>query len=116
MMRGAVIAAMVATLALAGCAGGVRNALKPSGSRALFDGKYYPARLTRDRDDRAAFSVTVSRVAQGTDGAREAGRYEATKYCIAQYGNSDATWTIGPDTETLTARDDQITFTGRCAG
>jgi hypothetical protein len=107
---------IVAALALAGCGTSLRNALKPSANRALFEGNYYPARLSRDRDDRAAFVVTVSRAAQGIDGAAEAGRYEATKYCIDQYGDSDALWSVGPDSEGLALQDDQLVLAGRCRG
>lgn len=114
-MRG-MITLMLATLVLAGCGASLRDTLRPSASRALFDGQYYPARIARDREDRAAFAVAVSRVSQGIDGAREAGRYEATKYCLEQYGNSDAIWTVGPDSETLTVRDDQLDLAGRCKG
>ncbi len=108
--------ALTLTLVLPGCGTSLSNALKPSANRTLFDGNYYPARLSTDKANRAAFSVTVSRAAQGIDGAREAGRYEATRYCIEQYGDSDAIWTVGPDTEGLTIRDDQLTLAGRCKG
>lgn len=103
-------------LGLPACGASLGDTLKPASSRVLFEGNYFPARLSRDRDDRAAFSVVVSRAGQGLDGAREAGRYEATKYCIDQYGNSAAIWTVGPDSDGLTVGDDQLVLAGRCAG
>jgi hypothetical protein len=107
---------LAVTLAVSACGSSLRNTLQPSSKRVLFEGQYFPARLSRDRDDRAAFSVVVSRAGQGLNGAREAGRYEATKYCIDQYGNSDAVWSVGPDSAGLAVRDDQLTLAGRCAG
>ena len=100
---------------VAGC-GSLKNLTQPSSKRVLFEGLYYPARLSPNRDDRKAFTVTVNRAAQGIEGAREAGRYEATRYCIEIYGRSDATWTVGPDTEGLAVVDDQLILAGRCKG
>lgn len=113
MMRGVLIAALA--VSVTGC-GGLGDRLTPAQNRVLFEGKYYPARVTRDRDDRAAFAVTVSRAGQGLSGAREAGRYAAVKYCLDQYGNSDAVWSLGPDSDGVTVSNDQITLAGRCAG
>lgn len=64
----------------------------------------------------ADFLVTVRDVSQSLDGARAAGRNEATKYCIAQYGTSQVKWNVGPDTaaEYLRVVDDTLTFSGRC--
>lgn len=64
----------------------------------------------------ADFSATVRDVSQSLDGAREAGRFEGTKYCIAQYGTSKIKWNVGPDTaaEYLRVVDDTLTFSGRC--
>jgi hypothetical protein len=49
-------------------------------------------------------------------GAREAGRYEATKYCINQYGTSDIAWVSGPDVEdgSLTINNDELQLRGAC--
>jgi len=80
MPRALILGLMAVTLALPACGSNLRDTLRPAAKRVLFEGKYYPARLSRERDDRAAFTIVVSRAAQGLDGAREAGRYEATKY------------------------------------
>ena len=83
-----------------------------------FDGYLFKARTSAvDRSvSRADFTATILSVSQSLSGARQAGRYEGTKYCIAQYGTSRVKWTIGPDTppQSLQIVDDTLTFVGRC--
>lgn len=83
-----------------------------------FDGFIFKARTgaVDKKVSLADFTTTISTVSQSLDGAREAGRYEATKYCIAQYGSSKVKWSVGPDSpvEHLTVVDDTLTFSGRC--
>lgn len=81
-------AILIALLAVSGCT-------RP-GERVMFDGKYYPTKA-RKGETREQFTVTVRRAAQGIDGAREAGRFEATRYCIETVGDSTIHWTRGPD-------------------
>lgn len=83
----AMIAAVCAALALTACG-------KP-GERVRFDGNYYPADLTKSGERREEFSVAVRDPGQGIDGAREAGRYEATRYCVETFGDSDIAWQPG---------------------
>jgi vacuolar-type H+-ATPase catalytic subunit A/Vma1 len=87
-------------------------------NREFFDGFYFKAKTgaTDKKTSRAVFSTTISGVSQSLEGARQAGAYEGTKYCIAQYGTSQIVWTVGPDTEpqNLTIVDDKLTFAGRC--
>ena len=109
-------------LALAGlCAGALLLAAgcaKREDKLNPFDGYYFKARIkpVDKKASRADFSTTVWEVSQSLDGARQAGRYEGTKYCIAQFGSSKIKWTVGPDTEpqNLTIVDDTLTFSGRC--
>ncbi len=63
-----------------------------------------------------ALGAPVSPVAVDPDGAREAGRYQATRYCLLTYGGSDKEWTIGPDLpiEELPVDGDTLTLQGRC--
>jgi hypothetical protein len=86
--------------------------------RDAFDGFYYKAKTstTNKKTTLAVFTTTISGVSQSLDGARQAGAYEGTKYCIAQYGTSQIEWTVGPDTEPqdLIIVDDKLTFYGRC--
>ncbi|WP_238367086.1 hypothetical protein [Mesobacterium pallidum] len=86
-------------------------------ARPSFDGKYFRARVSAERDVRQNFFVTVQPVSASLDGAREAARYEAVKYCIKRYGSSDILWSAGPDeTPTGYAIDgDAATFRGACA-
>ena len=86
-------------------------------ARPSFDGKYFRARVSAERDVRQNFFVTVQPVSASLDGAREAARYEAVKYCIKRYGSSDILWALGPDdAPTGYAIDgDAATFRGTCA-
>lgn len=101
--------ALIAALALSGCV--------ERSKRVLFDGQYYPTREKGvDRQDRKAFQITVRRVEQGIDGAREAGRHGASKYCIKNFGTSQVEWERGPDdaAETLQVSNGTLLLTGRC--
>jgi hypothetical protein len=82
-----------------------------------FDGPYFKSKLSKVDKQRDQFVVEVSPASASLDGAREAGRYEATKYCIAQYGTSSIAWEYGPDAEdgTLRVENDKLQFRGACA-
>ena len=83
-----------------------------------FDGFLYKAKAgpVDKKVSRADFTATVWEVSQSLEGARQAGHYEATKYCIKEYGSSKVAWSVGPDTppENLRIVDDTLTFSGRC--
>ena len=81
-----------------------------------FDGQYFRAKVSKVDKQRDQFTVTVGPVSASLDGAREAGRYEATKYCIEQYGTSDKTWVVGPDSpsEALRIEGDKLVLRGAC--
>lgn len=87
--------------------------------RVRFDGILFRAKAeTVDKKVTLAdFTATVSDVSQSIHAALEAGRYEGTKYCIAQYGTSRIDWRVGPDTppENLRIVDDTLILSGRCA-
>lgn len=97
-------------LVLAACSGGRRRDM------VAFDGQFFKARASSSRQDRAAFAVTVTPVSASLSGAREAGRYEAVKYCIRTFGSSEMDWELGPDApeEALVVVEDTLTFSGRC--
>ena len=85
--------------------------------RVLFEGEYFRANASRvDRDDRTSFSVQVAGISRSFEGALEAGRYEATRYCVQQFGTSDIIWIEGPDddAETLDIKNDRLTLRGSC--
>lgn len=98
----------VAAALLAGC--------NSRDDRIAFDGHFFRAKLSKVDGQRDVFTVTVRNVSQSLDGAREAGRYEATKYCIQNYGSSDIRWVVGPETppQNLRIVDDSLTFQGAC--
>ncbi len=83
-----------------------------------FDGYRYKAKASAidKKVSRADFTTTIWTVSQSLTGAREAGRYEGTKYCIKEYGTSKIAWAVGPDTppENYRIVDDTLTFSGKC--
>lgn len=118
-MRG-VLLAVAAALPLSGC-GWISNGF---GSVSEFFGygpdTGLPYRATVDaQDDPRAVVVTVpvgSSVA--LDDFRESARFPVTRYCITNFGTSQADWAIDPQTE-----DWAVTFTesgallqARCTG
>ena len=66
--------------------------------------------------ERLTYTLRVRNASQSITGAREAARYEATVYCVTNYGSSDIKWVVGPDTppENLRLVDDALTFQGAC--
>jgi hypothetical protein len=104
------IAALI-TLVLAMLAGCTKDE-----DRIRFDGQVYRGNVSKSKEDRSQFSIAVTPVSASLTGAREAGRYEGTKYCIANYGTSKIDWTVGPDTDAdaYVVVKDTLTFQGRC--
>jgi len=84
--------------------------------RVAFDGKYFSTKISKVDGQRDVFRLRVKNAAQSIDGAREAPRYEATVYCVSNYGSSDIDWVVGPDTppENLRLVDNSLTFQGSC--
>lgn len=80
------------------------------------DGVRFRARTTVTSDDRRDFDATAEPFAANPEGAVEAARYQATRYCLLTFGGSDTAWTVGPDTppEELSVEDDTVTLSGRC--
>lgn len=106
----AAICALFAAGLLAACGQGQ--------SRVSFNGNVYPASVSTIGDDRARFSITVRNAGQGLEGAREAGRYEATVHCIRNFGSSAVRWTRSPDAEpsALVIENGALVFQGECLG
>ena len=84
--------------------------------RILFDGKYFPTKVSKVDRQRDEITVTVKNVAQSPEGALAAGRYAAVAYCVGTYGSSDIDWAVGPDTDPGQIRivDNTMTFRGTC--
>jgi len=90
----------------------------PSEDQVRFDGQIFRAKV-KPVDKKASpteFTVVVNGVSASLDGAREAGRFEGTKFCVQNFGSSRINWKVGPDTEPQNLRisDDKLTFAGAC--
>ena len=108
-LRAGACIAVVASMLVAGCSGTIRNV-----NAVKFDGHYFAGRATKSRVDPHGFSVRIRNAAKSIAGAREAARYEATIYCIEQFGTSDIIWSIGPDDEAISLSNRSLTLAGRC--
>ncbi len=100
---------LITVVMLAGCT--------ERAKRVYFDGKHFPTREKAvSKEERDRFVVTVRRVDQGLDPAREAGRHGGSRYCIKNFGTSEIEWASGPDdpAETLQVSNSTLTLTGRC--
>jgi hypothetical protein len=84
--------------------------------RIAFDGIYFNTKLSKVDGQRDVFTLLVKNASQSIEGAREAARYDATTYCVNNYGSSDITWVVGPDSpaDDLVLVDDSLTFSGSC--
>ena len=100
---------LVASTLVAGCSGTIRNV-----NAVKFDGHYFAGRASKSTVDPHGFSVRIRNAAKSIAGAREAARYEATIYCIEQFGTSDIIWSIGPDDEAISLSNGSLTLAGRC--
>lgn len=107
-MRPALI--MTGLLALTAC-GGIKENVHE------FDGQIYSGRARAvGKDAPGAFTLAIGPVSKGLTGAREAGRYEATKFCIGYIGSSDVDWQQGPDAadDALLIDGDKLILQGTC--
>lgn len=85
--------------------------------KITFDGHYFITKVDRpERKVRDHFMVYVRNPHQSLKAAREAGRYEAVKYCIKEYGTSQIDWIRGPDVEDagLAFDSERLVFEGKC--
>ncbi|MEP3637853.1 MAG: hypothetical protein ABJN14_11400 [Paracoccaceae bacterium] len=98
---------MISALILAACS---------RSDAVTFDGQVYRAKLSKVDRQLIEFSVEVSPVSASFEGALEAGRFEATRHCIENFGTSVIDWETGPDDdpETLAVVKDTLSFQGSC--
>ena len=97
-------------LILVGCS----NPLEPEENKVSFDGYYFSSKLSRSKLDDRSFDLTVSRANRSLSGAREAGRYEATRFCIKNFGTSDVKWILGPDDQSIGLTGKVLKLSGQC--
>ncbi|KEJ89425.1 hypothetical protein [Sulfitobacter donghicola] len=97
------------------CAGLLVGCTSPE-DRIFFDGQFYNSKLRKVDRQLDQFVVTVRPVSKSLEGAREAGRYEATVYCVNAFGSSDIIWIAGPDAadDQLNIEKDTLTLRGNC--
>lgn len=116
------IVALVVCTALAGCGGfnefsGIGS--KTGGKRATTENELpFKAKLTKDAEDAANFSVSVAHNGEGVDAVRESVRFEGTKYCLFTNGSSDVQWAIDDVSQdwAFVQDGDALVFSGRCVG
>ncbi|PIE14484.1 MAG: hypothetical protein CSA70_01650 [Rhodobacterales bacterium] len=98
---------------LSGC-GKVRDRVQ----RNEFDGHKFRSSVQVDDAVREKFTIRVPNATRSLRGAREAGRHEANRYCIENYGDSEMVWVNGPDVEdsALVLNNDDLILRGECKG
>ena len=84
-------------------------------NQVAFEGIKFKANLSQVKSDDFAFLVSVKNAIKNLNGAREAGRYEATKFCIERLSTSDIEWINSPDIDPLLLQDGNLELSGRCA-
>lgn len=122
MTRIAVLLVLTTALGACGTLSNGISSLNPFGGgkarnqQMVIDGVRFRARARPSSEDKRDITITIKPVAVNPEGAVEAGRYEATKYCLLTYGGSDTDWIIGPDTplSQIPLEDDTFTMHGRC--
>ena len=93
---------------------GCSNTFGLDENKVPFDGYYFSSKLTQKKTDDRYFTVKVRRSSRSLSGAREAGRYEATKFCIKNFGTSDIKWALGPDDENVGLTGSILKLSGKC--
>ena len=83
-------------------------------NQVAFEGIRFRSDLNPVKGNDFAFNVTVKNAEQNLKGAREAGRYEATKFCIERLSTSDIEWIKGPDSDPLPLQDGNLKLSGNC--
>ena len=83
-------------------------------NQVSFDGIRFGSSLKKVNSDEFEFHLIIRDAARSFEGAREAGRYEATKYCIEMLSTSDIDWKIGPDSDDLVLNNGNLELSGRC--
>ena len=110
-MKRATVTLGLVLLMAAGCS---KINLTGKSDRISFDGQTFRTSARKADDDLSVFVVKVPGATKTLTGAREAGRYEATRYCIKNFGSSKIEWIAGPDAATVTMDKDTMLLQGIC--
>ena len=94
-------------LLLLGCSARINE------NRVPFDGVLFNAKL-KVGASKKDFEIIVPRSHRSLFGAKEAGRYEATIYCVNKFGTSDIIWDVSPDDVLKVTSNKSIFIKGRC--
>ena len=104
-------AALLLPFLLAGCGlfGGPGSGSVPASELP------YEARLS-EGDDPRDVSVTVTAPGASVADVRESVRFPVTRYCLNQFGKSDARWDVDAQTNdwSFIRSDDAMVFNARC--
>lgn len=85
--------------------------------RVLFNGNYYPGKARAEKEDRRNFTAFVRRAGRGVEGAQQAALYEATRYCLDNFGTSEIEWVgvpAGAEGPVYARSGDTVSVRGRC--
>lgn len=93
---------------------GCSNPFELEENKIAFDGYNFSSKLTPNKSDDRLFDLTVRRANRSLSGAREAGRYAATKFCIKNFGTSDIKWVLDPDDESIGLTGKVLKLSGQC--
>ena len=94
-------------LLLLGCSARINE------NRVAFDGFMFNSKLKVGLN-KQDFEITVPRANRSLSGAKEAGRYEATIYCVNKFGTSDIVWDLDPEDVSEVSSGKSIFIKGRC--
>ena len=94
-------------LLLLGCSARINE------NRVAFDGFMFNSKLKVGLN-KQDFEITVPRANRSLSGAKEAGRYEATIYCVNKFGTSDIVWDLDPEDVSEVSSSKSIFIKGRC--
>lgn len=112
MIRAIVILAVA--LSVASC--GVLRSDKSKGAASERE-LPFKAKLSKGSDDKREISIAVRNRGAGVEEVRESVRFEATKYCLLNFGGSEAEWQMDATGAewAFTQDGDALVFKARCS-
>ncbi|MEP3345492.1 MAG: hypothetical protein ABJN34_11630 [Litoreibacter sp.] len=110
MIRTALITALVLTTA--SCSTLARDKSRGAESERALP---FKAKLSKG-DDKRDIAISVENKGAGVEEVRESVRFEATKYCLLNFGGSEAEWQVSPvsDDWAFTQDGNKLVFNARC--